>query len=68
MELEEVLREIQSLKKKVQYLTKEIESIKAVFVEDPSSVEKMLKMRGIKDLPKESHRPTLLSSRPLPFS
>jgi hypothetical protein len=48
MELEEVLREVQSLKRKVQRLTKEIQSIKAVFVEDPSPVERMLKMRGIK--------------------
>jgi hypothetical protein len=48
VELEEILREIQSLKRKVQRLTKEVESIKAVFIEDPSSVERMLKMRGIK--------------------
>lgn len=48
MELEEVLREVQSLKRKVQRLTKEIKSIKTVFVEDPSPVERMLKMRGMK--------------------
>src|SRR4030042_6434831 len=48
MELEEVLREVQSLKRKVQHLTQEIQSIKAVFLEDPSPVERMLKMRGIK--------------------
>ena len=47
MEREEILREIRSLKKKVQNLSKEIESIKAISLEDPSSVEKMLKMRGI---------------------
>ena len=47
MKLQEALREIQSLKKKVRSLTKEIESIKTVSVEDPSPVEKMLKMRGI---------------------
>ena len=47
MELKEILREIQSLKRKVQHLTQEIESIKAVFLEDPFSVERMLKMRGI---------------------
>jgi hypothetical protein len=46
VEREEILREIQSLKKKVQNLSKEIESIKTS-LEDPSSVEKMLKMRGI---------------------
>ena len=47
MEPKEILREIQSLKRKVQHLTKEIESIKAVSLEDPFSVERMLKMRGI---------------------
>ncbi len=47
MELKEILREIQSLKKKVQNLSKEIESIKAISLEDSSSVEKMLKMRGL---------------------
>jgi len=47
VKLQEALREIQSLKKKVRSLTKEIESIKAASVEDPSPVEKMLKMRGI---------------------
>ena len=50
MELEKVLREIKSLKKKVQHLSKEIETIKAIFLEDPSSVERMLKMRGIRIL------------------
>ena len=48
MELEEILREIQSLKKKVQLLNKEIQSIKTAFVEDPSPVERLLKMRGMK--------------------
>jgi hypothetical protein len=47
VKLQEALREIQSLKKKVRSLTEEIESIKAASVEDPSPVEKMLKMRGI---------------------
>jgi len=45
---QEALREIQSLRKKVRSLTKEIDSIKAAPTEDPSPVEKMLKMRGIK--------------------
>jgi hypothetical protein len=45
---QEALREIQSLRKKVRSLTKEIDSIKAASMEDPSPVEKMLKMRGIK--------------------
>jgi len=48
---EEILREIQSLKKKVQNLSKEIESIKTS-LEDPSSTDKMLKMRGIQVLRK----------------
>jgi hypothetical protein len=48
MRSQEILREIQSLKKRVQHLTKEIESIKAVSLEDPFSVERMLRMRGMK--------------------
>jgi hypothetical protein len=48
VKLQEALREIQSLQKRVQQLTKEIESIKAVSVEDPLPVEKKLRMRGIK--------------------
>jgi hypothetical protein len=48
VELKKILREIQSLKKKVQYLSKEIESIKTISLEDSSSVETMLRMRGIK--------------------
>ena len=48
MEIQEILREIRSLKRRVQRLTQEIESIQAVFVEDPFPVERMLKMRGIK--------------------
>ena len=48
MELKEVLREIQSLKKKVQHLSKEIESIRAASAEDSSSVERLLRMRGIR--------------------
>jgi len=48
VKLQGALREIQSLKKKVRSLIKEIESIKTASTEDPSPVEKMLKMRGIK--------------------
>ncbi len=47
MKLQEALREIQSLKRKIRSLTKEIEFIKAAPSEDPSPVEKMLKTRGI---------------------
>jgi hypothetical protein len=48
VELEEILRELQSLKKKVQHLSQGIETIKALSLEDPSPVEGMLKMRGIR--------------------
>ncbi|HMK52851.1 MAG TPA: hypothetical protein VK551_10140 [Thermodesulfobacteriota bacterium] len=48
MKLQEALREIRSLKKNVQKLTQEIESIKAVSLEDPLPVEQRLRMRGIK--------------------
>jgi hypothetical protein len=48
VKLQEALREIRSLQKKVQQLTKEIESIKATSLEDPLLVEKKLRMRGIK--------------------
>ncbi len=48
MKLEEVLRELRSLKRKVQRLSKEIESIKSLSVEDASAVEGMLRMRGMK--------------------
>jgi hypothetical protein len=45
---EKILQEVRALKKKVRQLTKEIESIKASSIEDPSQVEKVLRMRGIK--------------------
>jgi hypothetical protein len=45
---EKILKEFQSLKKKVQHLSKEIEAIKALSFEDSSPVESMIKMRGIK--------------------
>jgi hypothetical protein len=48
VELKKILLEIQSLKKKVRSLSKEIESIKATSLGDSSSVETMLRMRGIK--------------------
>jgi len=47
-QLEKILQEIRALERKVQKLTKEIESIKTSSVPDPSQVEKMLRMRGIK--------------------
>ena len=45
---QKLLQEIQSLKRKVRKLTEEIESFKASSVEEPSPVEKMLRMRGMK--------------------
>jgi len=48
VESEKILKELQSLKKKVQRLTREIETLKTLSVEDGSSVEGMLKMRGIR--------------------
>jgi hypothetical protein len=47
VKLQDALQELRSLKKKVRSLTKEIESIKAASIEDPSPVEKMLRTRGI---------------------
>ena len=47
MKLQDALREIQSLRKKVRSLTQEIESARTASREDPSPVERMLKMRGI---------------------
>lgn len=47
MNLEEALRELQSLKKRVRSLTREIESLKRGAVADSSPVEGMLRMRGI---------------------
>jgi len=47
VKLQDALREIQSLKKKVRSLTKKVESAQIASIEDPSPVERMLKMRGI---------------------
>jgi len=48
VESERVLKELQSLKKKVQRLAKEIETLKTLSIEDSSSVEGTLNMRGIR--------------------
>ena len=48
MESEKILKELQSLKKKVQRLAKEIETLKTLSIEDSSSVEGTLNMRGIR--------------------
>jgi hypothetical protein len=48
VESEKILKELQSLKKKVQRLAKEIEALKTISIEDSASVEGMLHMRGIR--------------------
>jgi hypothetical protein len=44
---QKILREIQSIKKTIAELSEEVESLKTFFFESPSSVEKLLKARGI---------------------
>jgi hypothetical protein len=48
VESEKILKELQSLKKKVQRFSKEIEILKTLSIENSLSVEGMLKMRGIR--------------------
>jgi hypothetical protein len=48
VESEKILKELQSLKRKVQRLAKEIQTLKTLSIEDSPSVEGMLKMRGIR--------------------
>ncbi len=48
MKSEKILKELQSLKKQVRHLSKEVETLRALSVEDPFPVDGMLKMRGIK--------------------
>jgi len=48
VESEKIIKELQSLKKKVQRFAKEIETLKTLSIEDSSSVEGMLRMRGIR--------------------
>jgi hypothetical protein len=47
MDRDKVLAEIRSLKQKVRALTDEIETVKAFVLEDPSPVDRMLKMRDM---------------------
>ena len=48
MEMDEILHQIQSLSKKVQKLSREIASIKTTSLEDPYSLENLLKIRGLR--------------------
>lgn len=47
MKLQEAFREIQSLKKRVRSLTREIESIRKTSIDDSYPVEDLLRMRGM---------------------
>ena len=48
MESKKILKELQSLKKKVQHFAKEMETLKTISLKDSSPVEGMLKMRRIR--------------------
>jgi hypothetical protein len=45
---QELLREIRSLKRKVQKLSREVQALKTFSLEDPSPIERLLKMRGLR--------------------
>lgn len=45
--MQEALQEIQSLKKSIRSLTRQIKSIKTASIEDPAPVERLLRTRGI---------------------
>jgi hypothetical protein len=48
VELDGIIKEIQSLKRKVRQLSREIENLKAASLDDPLPVERMIEARGIK--------------------
>jgi len=48
MELDKILHQIRSLGKKIQKLSREIASVKTASLEDPYSLENLLKMRGLR--------------------
>jgi len=52
-QFEKSFQEIQSLKRRVRSLTREIESIRRTSIEDSSPVERLLRMRGIRVFRKE---------------
>ncbi len=68
MDLEEILREIQSLKRAVRRLSREIESIRAISLEDPSAVERLLRIRGIKIFRRDPTDQLFFPSDLTPFS
>jgi len=47
MKTQEISKEIESLKRKVNALSREIASVRSSFLEDPSPVERMLRSRGL---------------------
>ena len=53
MESKEIVRELKGLKKRLEELTEEIESIRAISTEGTPSVEGLLKMRGIRVFKKD---------------
>ncbi len=67
LSLQEILDEMKLLKRKVRYLTKEMGSIRTISLEDPSSVEKMLKMRRIQILRRNPTDRLFFPSDFLPF-
>jgi len=48
MDLEDLRLEIRSLKTKVQKLSREVQGLRTLSLEDPSPVERLLKMRGLR--------------------
>jgi hypothetical protein len=48
MKTKEISKEIESLKRKVNTLSRDIASVRSSFLEDPSPVERMLRSRGLK--------------------
>lgn len=67
MKLQDALREIYSLKKKIRSLTQKIDSIQAASIEDPPAVERMLKMRGITVFRKNSTNRLFFPPKLSPF-
>ncbi len=47
MKTKEILKDIESLKRKVNALSRDIASVKSTFLEDPAPVQRMLRSRGL---------------------